>query len=79
MNEFPYVIEEVTDPAEIVRSREQDAQHKRNSDWLQAHWSDVLPQARQKFLAVAGQEAYIADTAEEAWAWTATAHLALQR
>lgn len=41
-----FIIEEVTDPEEIARSRAQHERHRRNSDWLQAHWSDVLPQAR---------------------------------
>jgi len=47
------------------------AQHERargNSEWLQNHWPDVLPQARGKFLAVAGHEAFVAPTAKEAWA-----------
>ena len=29
---------------------------------------------RGKFVAVAGQEAFIADTPEEAWAWAAKTH-----
>jgi hypothetical protein len=74
MNEPKITIEDVTDPIEIARFRAQDEQHKRNSDWLQAHWSDVLPQAQGKFLAVAGQEAFIADSPEEAWAWAAAKH-----
>jgi len=69
-----FIIEEVTDPAEIARSREQDERARRKSDWLQAHWNDVLPQARGKFLAVAGEEAFIADTPEEAWAIAEGAH-----
>src|SRR5271170_3310845 len=69
-----FVIDEVTDPAAIARFRAQDERHKRNSDWLQAHWGDLLPQARGKFVAVAGQEAHIADTAEAAWAWAAQSH-----
>ena len=69
-----FIIEEVTDPEEIARSRAQHERHRRNSDWLQAHWADVLPQARGKFLAVAGQEAFIADTPAEAWAWAKTTH-----
>ena len=69
-----FTIEEVTDPDEIARARAQDERHRRNSDWLQAHWPDVLPQARGKFLAVAGQEPFIADTPEEAWAWAAATH-----
>lgn len=69
-----FVIEEVTDPAEIARSQAQNERHRRNSDWLQAHWPDLLPQARGKFVAVAGQEAFIADTSQEAWALAQAAH-----
>ncbi|HEV8717918.1 MAG TPA: hypothetical protein VGX03_34515 [Candidatus Binatia bacterium] len=69
-----FIIEEVTDPQEIARARAQNERHRRNSDWLQAHWSDVLPRARGKFLAVAGQEPFIADTPEEAWAWVDATH-----
>lgn len=74
MEPTPLVIEEVTDPAEIARSRAQDERGRRNSDWLQAHWADLLPRARGKFVAVAGQEAFLADTAEEAWAWAKRVH-----
>ena len=74
MNEPRIIIEDVTDPAEVARFQAQDEQARRNGAWLQAHWADVLPQARGKFLAVAGQEAHIANTPEEAWAWAATVH-----
>src|SRR5439155_7556044 len=74
MDEPRFVIEEVTDPAEIARAREQDERSRRNLEWLQSHWADVLPQARGKHLAVAGQEAFIAETPEEAWAWAKAAH-----
>ena len=74
MPEPTFTIEEVSDPDEIARSRAQDERHRRNNEWLQAHWADVLPQARGKFLAVAGQEAFIADTPEEAWAWADATH-----
>jgi hypothetical protein len=67
MTDRGFVIEEVSDPDEIQRSQAQDARHRRNSAWLQAHWGDVLPQARGKFVAVAGQEAFIAETPAEAW------------
>ena len=52
MTEPQFIIEEITDPAEIARHRVGAEQAMRNSDWLQAHWADVLPQARGKFLAV---------------------------
>src|SRR5438093_7035024 len=74
MSEPRIIIEEVDDPVEIARFQAQDERARRNSDWLQAHWSDVLPQARGKFLAVAGQEAFIADTIAEAWAWVDATH-----
>jgi hypothetical protein len=47
---------------------------RRNSQWLQAHWADLLPQALGKHLAVAGEEAFIADTPQEAWAMAKQAH-----
>jgi len=67
-------IEEVTDPAHIARNREGLEHFTRNSDWLAAHWPDLLPQARGKFVAVAGQEAFIAETAEAGWQWAARKH-----
>ena len=74
MSESTLIVEEVTDPEHAAGVRLQDERHRRNTDWLQAHWSDVLPHARGKFLAVAEQEAFIADTPEEAWAWIEKAH-----
>ena len=38
MTDRDFVIEEVSDPDEIRRSRAQDERHRRNSAWLQAHW-----------------------------------------
>ena len=68
------IIEEIYDPNEVARAQAQDARHRRNSEWLQTHWADVLPQARGKFLAVAGQESFIADTPAAAWAWIDATH-----
>jgi hypothetical protein len=47
---------------------------RRNSQWLQAHWADFLPQAAGKYVVVAGEEGVIADSLEEAWAWARRAH-----
>jgi hypothetical protein len=74
MADRDFVIEEVSDLDEIRRSQAQDERHRRNSAWLQAHWGEVLPQARGKFVAVAGQEAFIAETPVEAWTWVAATH-----
>lgn len=69
-----FTIEEVTDPEEIARSRALRERARRNDDWLQAHWPEIAPRARGRFLAVAGQEAFIADSMEEAWAMALAAH-----
>lgn len=74
MSEPRFIIEEVTDPDEIARARAQDERARRNDEWLQAHWPEIVPRARGKFLAVAGQEAFIADTPEEAWSMAMAAH-----
>jgi hypothetical protein len=74
MSEPACSIEDVSDALEIARVQGQDERHRRNNAWLQAHWAAVLPQVRGKFLAVAGQEAFIAPTPEEAWSWVDTTH-----
>ena len=74
MEQPKLVVEEVTDPDEIARIHAQHAQAQRNGDWLESHWNDVLPQAFGKFIAIAGQEAFIADSPKEAWAWARAAH-----
>jgi hypothetical protein len=74
MPEPTCIIEEVFDPNAVARAQAQGARHHRNSEWLQTHWADVLPQARGKFLAIAGQEPFIADTPAAAWAWIDATH-----
>jgi hypothetical protein len=73
-NEPQLTIEAVDDPAATSRCRDQDERAKRNSDWLQAHWEVLLPEARGRFVAVAGMEAFIADTAADAWRMARAAH-----
>lgn len=67
-------IEEVTDPQEIAKAQAQHERHGRNVDWLESHWDSLLPQARGCFVAVANQQAFIAEMPEEAWAWIRTNH-----
>ncbi len=68
------ILEEVNDPVETARCQEQHERARRNLEWLESHWDDVLPQARGRHLAVAGQEGFIADTSEKAWAWAEAKH-----
>lgn len=75
MSEEQYiVIEEVTDPEEIAHINAVHEAARRNRKWLEAHWADVLPQAHDKYIAVTGQQAFIADTPEEAEAAAKAAH-----
>src|SRR5271166_2075259 len=74
MSETDFQIEEINDPVEFARCKAQDERGKRNSDWLQAHWADLLPQAEGRFIAVACQEALIGSTHDEAWAMDRKAH-----
>ena len=74
MDRRTIVIEDVTDPEEIARFDAQDNRARRNGDWLQAHWSELLPNARGRFLAVAGQEAFLAQSAKEALSLARAAH-----
>ncbi len=66
-------VSEVTDPLTIARHRRQDERHRRNLQWLQAHWSD-LQESRGRYVAVADQQTFVADTAEVAWQWTRDQH-----
>ena len=62
------------EPVEAERRRAQMGRARRNSAWLRSHWAELLPQARGKFVAVAGEEGFVADTPEDAWAWARRAH-----
>src|SRR5437868_11435541 len=68
------ILEEINDPAEAARCQARFVSFRRNMEWLESHWSDLLPQARGKHLAVAGQEAFIANSPEEGWAWVDSNH-----
>ena len=57
-----------------TKVRDQIERGRRNAEWLSNHWADLLSQARGRFVAVAGQEAHIADSPEAAWAWAQAAH-----
>ena len=50
--------------AEEHSHRRQHEQAVRNMDWLGGHWGELLPQALDKFIAIAGQQAFIAATPE---------------
>ncbi len=71
-NEF--VFGSIDDPIQAAKIRSRIEAGERNAAWLSGHWPDFLPQARGRFVVVAGQEGHIADSAEEAWAWAKSVH-----
>jgi hypothetical protein len=71
---YPIVIEEVTDPVELAKARAQREQFDRNAAWLQAHAHEVYSKNRGKYFCVAGEELFVADTADEAIAQAQSAH-----
>jgi hypothetical protein len=68
------VMEEITDQKEIVQAQVQHERYQRNLAWLNAHFRDVYTQHRGKFICVAGEELFVADTPEEVIASAKTAH-----
>jgi hypothetical protein len=64
----------ITDPDENARLWDAHSRFLRNVDWLFSHWPTVLPQGRGKYVAVAGEEPFIADTYAEARRLAEMAH-----
>ena len=73
MNASKITITEDTDPVEIAKSRERLAKFDRNYDWLEAHAAEVFSH-RGKYICIAGQELFVADTVDEVLAWAKSAH-----
>ncbi len=70
----PLTIEFGPPPANPEKILARMERGRRNDAWIQAHWGDFLPQGLGKHLAVAGEEGFLADSAEEAWEWARRTH-----
>lgn len=68
------VMEEEADPKEVASARSQFAQAELNSAWLQAHAAEIYTRHRGKFIVVAGEELFVADTPEDANALAKARH-----
>jgi hypothetical protein len=69
----PVVMEEVTDPVQVADAKARRERFDRNLAWLQAHTDEAYAHLG-KCICVAGQELFVADTAEEALALAKAAH-----
>jgi hypothetical protein len=62
----PIEMEEVIlTPAELAKVNERWQRYDRNAAWLQAHAHDVYSQNRGKYICIAGQELFVADSVQE--------------
>jgi hypothetical protein len=68
------MFEDESDLQIATRHHTQDERQKRNLAWLESHWGQLLPQARGHFLAVADEQAFIAESADAAWEWIDVNH-----
>jgi hypothetical protein len=66
-------IEEITDAAERAKAQAQTKRFERNWAWLEAHAAEVYSH-RGKFIAIAGEQLFVADTVEEVLAQALAAH-----
>lgn len=67
------VMEEETDPVELAKARAQQERFERNWAWMEAHAAEVY-RHRGKFICIAGQQLFVADTVEEVLALAKAAH-----
>jgi len=68
------VMQEVTDPQELAAARARRARFDRNEAWLQAHVTEIYRQHRGKYICIAGEELFVADTSDVAYASGKSAH-----
>jgi hypothetical protein len=59
-------IEEVSEATELAKARKLRDQFDRNSDWLQAHISEIYAKHRGQFICIAGEELFVAPQATAA-------------
>jgi hypothetical protein len=68
------VIEEVTDPQELAEARARRTRFDRNETWLQAHAAEIYRCHRGRYICIAGNELFVADTPDGAYASGKSAH-----
>jgi len=68
-----FTMEEISDPVLLAHCKASEEAYRRNEAWMEAHWEEIWPLARGKTLAIAGEQAFIGDTPDEALkkAWAA--------
>ena len=70
----PIIVEEVSDVNEVAQARRQRELFDRNATWLQRHLSEIYAAHRGACICIAGEELFVAATAQEAIAQARVAH-----
>jgi len=72
-NQKTVVMEEETDAVEIAQALARHRRFERNWAWLEAHATEVYSH-RGKFICIAGEQLFVTDAVEEAYARARAAH-----
>src|SRR5438105_4380571 len=70
----PIIMEEVTDPIELLKARAQDERFARNWAWFEGYAAEIYTAHRGKCICIAGEELFVADTPEEVLTMAIAAH-----
>lgn len=73
-NHSPIIMEESTDPEELAKAQAQWERFDRNFAWLKAHAQEVYTRHRGKYICIASEELFVAETPEEVLALAQAAH-----
>ena len=68
------VMQEVTEPQELAEARARRNRFDRNEAWLQARAAETYKCHRGRYICIAGEELFVADTPEAAYASAKSAH-----
>lgn len=67
-------LEEVTETEDLAQAQQQHERFGRNFAWFQAHASEIYANYRGKCICIAGEELFVAETPEKAFALGTAAH-----
>ena len=68
------VMQEVTDPQELAEAQARRSRFDRNETWLQARVAEIYRRHRGKYICIAGEELFVADAPDAAYASGKSAH-----
>ena len=70
----PVTVQEVTDPQEVAKAQARRSRFDRNEAWLQRHAAEIYKRHRGRYVCIAGEELFVAETPEAAYESGKSAH-----